>query len=114
MVVYFVDQEALLPRARLNLKSEVIRMSDDSVTSFSVDDVTIAQNEMRHILGLPEPRFSFPTFIGMLSDEIEQMRRAGHTNEMVAQTISRATGHSIEAIDVQRHYLPVEERGRTA
>jgi len=56
-------------------------MSDDSVTSFSVDDVTIAQNEMRHILGLPEPRFSFPTFIGMLSDEIEQMRRAGHTNE---------------------------------
>ena len=86
-------------------------MPDDSVTGFSADDVTLAQNEMRHILSLPEPRFSFPTFIGMLSDEIEQMRRAGHANEMVAKTISRATGQSIEAIDVQRHYLPVEERG---
>ena len=89
-------------------------MPDHSVTGFSADDVTLAQSEMRHILGLPEPRFSFPTFIGMLSDEIEQMRRAGHTNEMVAQTINRATGQSIKAIDVQRHYLPVEERERPA
>jgi hypothetical protein len=87
-------------------------MSDDSATSFSVDDVVLAQNEMRYIFGFPEQRFSFSTFIGMLSDEIEQMRRAGYTDETVAQTVSRAKGQSVEASDVQRYYLSVEERRR--
>lgn len=87
-------------------------MSDDSVADFSIDDVVLAQNEMRHMLCLPDPQFSMPTFIGMLSDEIEQMRRAGHTDELVAETIRRATGQHVEAGDVGRYYLSIEERGR--
>jgi hypothetical protein len=85
-------------------------MDQPSEPSFSVEDLVSAQHEMRSILGLPEERFSLPNFIGMLSDEIEQMRNFGISEELIAQTIMGATGEVVTADQVQQHYVPPDRR----
>jgi hypothetical protein len=78
--------------------------------SFSIEDLVVVQHEMRSVLGLPEERFSLPSFIGMLSDEIEQMRSFGISDEVIAQTIMGATGEIVTVDQVQQHYAPPEQR----
>ncbi|WP_425230079.1 hypothetical protein [Sphingomonas sp.] len=43
-----------------------------------------AQRALRRELDLPDERFPLPAFIGMISDEIEQLRAAGHDDGSIA------------------------------
>jgi hypothetical protein len=56
---------------------------------------------------------SFPVqaFIGMISDEIEQLRAAGKDDAAIATLVSDATGKSVDAETITRFYASPEARG---
>lgn len=84
----------------------------DSEPGFSVDDAYKVQGEMRRALGLGPERFPMPAFIGMLSDEIEQLRAKGQSDDEIAAMISAHASQGVNASDVAEHYVPPEERQR--
>ena len=84
-------------------------MTDDTET-FSLEDALAAQREMRAALGLAEERFPLAAFIGMVSDEIEQLRINGKSDDAIAQLMSEATGRNLSADDLARYYATPEER----
>ena len=47
-------------------------MTDDQPT-LTLQQAMAAQSKLRDVLGLPEEQFPLPAFIGMISDEIEQL-----------------------------------------
>ena len=79
-------------------------------TVFTLEQAISAQRELRATLGLGEEAFPLPAFIGMISDEIQQMRDAGHSDAEVIGIIARTTGKSISAEDLARFYAPPEHR----
>ena len=81
----------------------------DPVT-FSLDEAIKAQRGLREALGLGEERFEVPEFVEMISDEIEQMRDAGKTNDDIATIVADATGHRMDPADLDRHYIAPEDR----
>ena len=48
--------------------------------------------------------------IMMVSDEIEQMRDAGKTDEDIVAVVAEATGHRLDPADIERHYVAPEDR----
>ena len=84
-------------------------MTDETET-FTLAEALAAQREMRAALGLAEERFPLPAFIGMVSDEIEQLRVNGKSDAEIAALISEATGRAVGAEDVAQYYATERER----
>lgn len=80
--------------------------------TFSAEQAVRAQRDLRAALGLGEEAFALPAFIGMISDEIQQMRQAGRTDAEVIDIVAKATGQAISAEDLTRFYASPEDRGR--
>lgn len=64
----------------------------------------------RHVLGLASEMFSLPAFVGMISDEIEQLR--GYDNRQISGLIGDAIGREISPDDIQAHYASPQTGGR--
>ncbi|MDY6923166.1 MAG: hypothetical protein SWI22_04295 [Pseudomonadota bacterium] len=78
--------------------------------TFTLDEAIAAQRSLRQVLGLGEERFEVSEFVQMISDEIEQMRDTGKTNDDIADVVAEATGHRIDPADLDRHYVSAEHR----
>ena len=78
--------------------------------TFTLDEAIKAQRGLREALGLGEERFEMSEFVEMISDEIEQMRDAGKTNDDIVGIVAQATGHRMDASDLDRHYIAPEDR----
>ncbi|MRI56584.1 hypothetical protein D8770_21870 [Methylobacterium sp. DB1607] len=78
--------------------------------SFTLDESITAQKALRSALGLPEEVFEAPEFVGMISDEIEQHRKAGKSDEDIAAIINEATGKRITAEAIAEHYATPDQR----
>ncbi len=85
-------------------------MTDDPF--FSVEDAVRAQRALRASLGLGDEAFPLQAFIGMISDEIQQMRESGRSDLEVIEVIAAATGRCIDIGDLRRFYAPEEQRRR--
>lgn len=82
-------------------------MSVMSEPSFSGEEAAEAQTALREALGLAPERFPVEVFIGMISDEIEQLRARGQDDAAIAQLVSDVTGKLIEpAILTANYALP--------
>lgn len=75
-------------------------MSDEPV--FTVDQVAEANTALRTALALPPEHVSLDRFLGMLGDEIGQLRAAGWGDGEIAALLSESTGSTI----------PIEAVGR--
>ncbi len=85
-------------------------MADNHELRFSADQAIRAQRALREALGLGAEQFPLRAFIGMISDEIEQMRASGRPDADVVEIIRQQTGKSISPADLQRFYAPAQER----
>lgn len=86
-------------------------MSEESKT-FTGKQAADAQTALRKALGLAPEQFPLPAFVGMVSDEIEQLRKQGHTDEQIALVINQTIGQAaISAADIGRFYASPEDRG---
>ena len=85
-------------------------MTDDQ--TFSAEEAVRVQRELRRALGKDAERFPIKAFVGMISDEIEEFRAAGRTDEDIAAIVSTAIGRHIAPETLAEHYAPPELRRR--
>lgn len=76
---------------------------------FSLEQAMRAQALLRREAGLPAQDFSTGELVGMLSDEIEQLR-ALHRSDCDISALLADHGICVSASDVARYYAPPELR----
>ncbi len=78
--------------------------------SFTLEESIKAQKALRSSLGLKDEVLQPAEFVGMISDEIEQHRKAGKTDQDIAAIIEQATGKRISAEAIAEHYATPDQR----
>ncbi len=79
---------------------------------YTAGDAVTANSVLRAALGLPPERFGTAQFVGMISDEIEQLRRAGKSDAQIAQLLSDGGGIDVSADSIGKFYAPPDVRRR--
>lgn len=83
-------------------------MADE--TTFKLGEALAAQDAMRRSLGLAEEVFPVEAFVGMISDEIEESRRAGRSDQAIADLVLDTTGKTVTVEDIARYYVAPGDR----
>lgn len=83
-------------------------MSDE--TTFSLGEALAAQKALREAAGADEEVFDLADVIGMVSEEIDMLKDQGRSEQDIAAMIQKATGKPITGADVQKFYVPADER----
>ncbi len=78
--------------------------------SYSVDDIVRAQRALRELSGLSPEMFPIQAFVGMISDEIENLRKQGHSDQEIARTIEANSSIRITASEIGSNYASPSER----
>jgi hypothetical protein len=86
-------------------------MSGTSDLTFSGREAVEAQTALREALGLALECFPEKAFIGMISDEIEQLRARGQDDAAITKLVSDVTGKLIDPAILTANYAPPEQRG---
>ncbi len=79
---------------------------------YTAGDAATANSVLRAALGLGPEQFGTAQFVGMISDEIEQLRRAGKSDAEIAQLLSDGGGIGLSADAIARFYAPPGARHR--
>lgn len=82
----------------------------DGNDGFTAQQAAAANTALRAALGLPPQRFATEQLVGMLSDEIEQLRNAGKTDGEIAGLLFESVGLSIRSEEIARFYATPGER----
>ncbi len=80
----------------------------------SLEDALQAQGALRAAAGLKPEEFPMPAFVGMISDEIEQLRKMGRNDQEIADLISANSSIKITGEQVAHFYAPPESRQQPA
>lgn len=84
-----------------------------SSKNYSVEEAIKAQKALRTLAGLGPETFPLDAFVGMISDEIEQLRKLGHTDEQIAQVVAANSNIEITAAEIAQNYAsPAQRHGR--
>lgn len=75
-----------------------------------IEDALKAQRALRDAAGLGEEQFPIPAFVGMISDEVEALRKKGKSDEEIARLIQSNSNIQITARDIQENYATPEDR----
>jgi hypothetical protein len=87
-------------------------MSD--ATTYSAGQAAAANTVLRTALNLPAQQFTIEQFVGMISDEIQQLRAAGRTDDDISNLLQSKAGISVSADEIKRYYADGGSRGRPA
>jgi hypothetical protein len=60
--------------------------------------------------GLGEEQFPIEAFVGMISDEVEALRRAGKRDDEIARIIEANSNIRISAQDISKNHAEPEQR----
>jgi hypothetical protein len=77
---------------------------------YPVEEAMKAQKSLREAAGLEPEQFPIQAFVGMISDEIESLRRRGQTDSEIASIIERNSAIKITAAEIAENYASPEER----
>lgn len=77
---------------------------------YSLEEVIRAQRSLREAAGLGPEQFPLQAFIGMVSDEIEALRKKGKTDEEIASIIQQSSSIKISASQIADDYASPQER----
>jgi hypothetical protein len=77
---------------------------------FTADQAARANTVLREALGLAPERFGLDRFVGMISDEIDQFRRAGRTDAEISQVLREKAGLNVPEDALSRFYASPEGR----
>lgn len=79
---------------------------------FTAEQAAKANSVLRAALDLAPQRFGLEQFVGMISDEIEQLRDAGKSDADIAKLVSDGVGIDVDAGSIGRYYADPSVRGR--
>ncbi len=77
---------------------------------FTLKQAIQAQQALRAAAGLEPELFPVEAFVGMISDEVEALRKAGMTDDQIVQTIEQNGGIAITSEELSSNYAPPELR----
>jgi hypothetical protein len=83
----------------------------ESGRTYPLEEALQAQKALRELAGMAPEQFPLEAFVGMVSDEIEHLRRLGHSDEEIAAVISRSSKIEITAAEIAENYASPEARG---
>lgn len=78
--------------------------------TYPIEEAIRAQKALRELAGLGPEMFPIQAFVGMISDEVETLRKQGHSDEQIAQTINANSKIAITASEISSNYASPEER----
>ncbi len=78
--------------------------------AYPVEEALKAQKSLRQAAGLAPEQFPIQAFVGMISDEIESLRKRGHSDEQIASLIRSSSEIEITAAEIAENYAPPEQR----
>lgn len=78
--------------------------------TYPVEEAIRAQKALRELAGLGPETFPIQAFVGMISDEVETLRKQGHSDEVIAQTISANSTIAITPGEIAANYASPEDR----
>lgn len=76
----------------------------------SLEQALSAQRALRQSAGLPEEEFPASAFVGMISDEVEALRKRGRSDDEIAAIVQGSSSIRITGEDIARYYAPPEQR----
>ena len=77
---------------------------------YPLEQALMAQKALREAAGLGPELFPVQTFVGMISDEIEQLRSQGKTDAQIAAMVEAHSSIRISAAEIAEHYASPEQR----
>jgi hypothetical protein len=78
--------------------------------SYPVEEAVRAQKALRTAAGLGPEMFPLEAFVGMISDEIDSLRRAGKSDEQIAALVRRNSSIQISGDEIAQYYASPEQR----
>jgi hypothetical protein len=79
-------------------------------TTYPLEEALKAQRALREAAGLAPEQFPIEAFVGMISDEVESLRRRGRTDAEIAALIEASSQIRITAKQIDANYASPEER----
>ena len=79
---------------------------------YPVEEAVRAQKSLRDAAGLDPEQFPIQAFVGMISDEIESLRKRGKTDEEIASIVRNNSAIEISAAEIAENYVPPAKRGK--
>ena len=79
-------------------------------SNISLEAALRAQSALRARAGLGRELFAVNEFVGMISDEIEQLRKMGRSDEEIADLIRSSSQIEVKPQDISQYYAPPEVR----
>jgi hypothetical protein len=83
-------------------------MKSDKV--YPLEQALKAQTALRTLGGMEPELFPLQSFVGMVSDEIEHLRKLGYNDRQIADVIASSSGIEITADDIAENYAAPEAR----
>ena len=77
---------------------------------YPVEEAIKAQKSLRDAAGLAPEQFPIQAFVGMISDEVESLRKQGKTDEEIASLIRDNSSIEISASEISQNYASPEQR----
>ncbi|GAC1652186.1 MAG: hypothetical protein NVS9B15_12670 [Acidobacteriaceae bacterium] len=77
---------------------------------YPLEEALKAQRSLRDAAGLGPEMFPVEAFVGMISDEIEALRKSGQSDEEIATLIRQSSTIQITPDDIAEHYAEPEQR----
>jgi hypothetical protein len=77
---------------------------------YSIEEALKAQRALRIVASLPEESFAVPTFVGMISDEIEILRGRGLSDALIAEVIAQNSEIKITDAEIGKYYASPNDR----
>jgi hypothetical protein len=81
-----------------------------SARSYPIEEALRAQQALRAAAGLSRELFRIPAFVGMVSDEIEALRKLGRTDEQIAHIVCQSSAIEVTAAEIAVNYASPVER----
>ena len=78
---------------------------------YPLDEAMKAVAALRSAAELEPEQFPIQAVVGMMSDEIESLRKRGQSDEEIAQIVRRSSAIDVSAAEITRYYASAEERG---
>jgi hypothetical protein len=80
------------------------------IKMYAVEEAIKAQKSLRDAAGLEPEQFPIQAFVGMISDEIESLRKRGKTDDEIASIIRSNSAIEISAAEIAENYASPEDR----
>ncbi len=77
---------------------------------FPVEEAVRAQKALRSAAGLGPEMFPVQAFVGMISDEIEELRKRDKSDDDIASLIQSHSDIKITASEIAENYASPEQR----